>query len=394
MITQTVFPICYICVGFAAPIWYELSYNGTNTVLSFSIHNVDAYLPRPCYDIGKTYTITLDSTFEDVNGNRLKPPYSFLFEPEPYFRVTSSSPLLGDSLSDLEYFDGYYGPFYSDLLTVVFNSKICSTIYPFIHISPPINGSWSTSLDSLAVGFIPTLIFKPGTAYSITVNQGATDLMGHTMPTPYSFSAQSLPFRLSQEPVDPQQPFNYLYDGIDLYFTCPVDTNSIAASISISPSIPITTVNSSRPIFYATNDFTPSTMFQVTISTNLKAADESPLPEPVRFAFATGPFAVSFSSPSGAINYAPAYVDVEFTGRIDTASVASAFSISPPIDGYLSFYSFYSFGGGGGREAFQFAPSTSFQSNTQYTVTISTALHSIGGYHLSEPVSFNFTIAP
>ncbi len=107
-------------------------------VLSFRIMDPLSgyYYPSSLYRIGSTYTVTIDSTVRDINGNRLSPNFALSFTPEPVFRVVLFTPK--DGATDVPPFS------YPSL---VFNSPVGNDLLSKIQISPSISGYWYIYLD-------------------------------------------------------------------------------------------------------------------------------------------------------------------------------------------------------------------------------------------------------
>ena len=81
------------------------------------------------FTIGASYTIGVDSSARDINGNPLIPAFSATFIPEPYFRVMESEPKNGAVNVSTYYY-----------LTLRFNGNVTREILSHITIEPATAG--------------------------------------------------------------------------------------------------------------------------------------------------------------------------------------------------------------------------------------------------------------
>jgi hypothetical protein len=375
------YDVCSECTGFDEPVVYQFGYYG-NGILGFYVERLGSegyYIPAS-YSVGRRYTFTVDTTLLDANGNHLSVPFTFSFTPEPYFRVTTTYPSNDTISSQYESFE------------ISFNSYIDSKIFPSIHISPPFAGSWYIlSTDSTEALFSSTNSFLPSKAFTITVDAGAKNRDGNSLPQSYGFKVYTLPFEITG--ISPANTLNGEYplnSNITISFNFPPDTATIIRSLTATPKTSFALIydNSSQDDIFGTNDFVPNANYTISFATTLHSSDGTSLYTPQSFSFQTQPFEVTSSFPSGTGTERYASIGAYFSGRIDTASFRSALSISPSAAGY--FY-FYNYGSPYGYSMGSFTPLNELAANTTYTVTISTAMKSIGGYHFAQPDTFSFT---
>jgi hypothetical protein len=335
------------------------------------------------YAVGKTYTVTIDTSIEDINGNHLQTPYAFSFTPEPKFRVITSYP--ANNQKNVNITSGAY-------LELIFNSPLQANALSQIKITPALNGKWVYySSDSTTVYFSSIDTLKYNTTYSIKVPAGVNDNYGHQLESDFSSSFTATPFEvLSASPEDgttnisPSTPVQFTLAG-------PVDTSTIQSAFTISPNAPGSfsyySYNPTYLTFTPTNSYTFNTKYTVTLSTALKASDGTPLFAPYTLTFTTMPFEVTYAYPSdGSTNVQPSQsIAIAFSGAMDTSSIRSAFSISPSVAGYFSY---------SGSTEFMFTPTNAFAMGTTYTVTLSTAMKAQDGTHLPSAYSFSFSTSP
>ncbi|HLX12191.1 MAG TPA: Ig-like domain-containing protein, partial [Bacteroidota bacterium] len=307
------------------------------------------------------------STITDVNGNHLA-PYTFSYTPEPYFRITATSPP-NDTLAP------------SDLVRIYFNGEINASFINSLHGIAGPSAHW----------FIPATTgyeadcnesMQANESVVITVDTGATDIYGHALSRPYSFTVYAAPFQVINTPVfgklSSMGGLNMLSQRFGLTFNYPPDTSTIMPAISVSPSTPLLYIGKSDTL-YATNDFLPNTKYTITFSTTLRDSDGATLPTPEMYDFQTSPFLIS--TWGGDENG----ITIFFDGRIDTASFREAFSLSPPVAGTFAFnYSSRN----GEVSAYFNAP---LGRHVTYTFVVSTALKSISGFHLAQADTGSFS---
>ncbi len=350
-------------------------------ILAFSIRDSVNFF-REVYQIGKSYTVTLHPGLEDINGNLTESSYQFSYTPEPYFRVRSINPRNGTS---------NVSP--GQLVYVNFNSIIDATIFPYLHLTPAVEGRWTIdSYDSTYVTFRPAngkLAFNQN--YTVTVDPTAKDRDGNLINAAFSSSFHVQPFRISS--TSPSDGTTNVYPRtteISIYLNGPLDTSTVRSAFSISPSPGGSLgINSYGNIsYYCPNGLNPQTTYIVSLSAAIKSTDGTPLQSPYQFSFTTQPFRVIYTYPDNGQTLVPVQTSIgmNFNAGLDTGSVRGAFSISPPVSGMFTFYYY-------GSDSFNYYPN-SLSANTTYTVTVSTALKTRGGSYLPEPYTFSFKTAP
>lgn len=125
------------------------------------------------------YTITIDSTAEDLDGKKLKNPFTFSFETDKV-RVTSTTPSNGEVFV-----------FKENDLYINFNTYVVkSSVEKAIKITPTTQGyfSYDSYSSSSRIRFDPATSWKPNTKYTITIDTSAVDLYGAHLKEPYEFS--------------------------------------------------------------------------------------------------------------------------------------------------------------------------------------------------------------
>ncbi|HEY9167847.1 MAG TPA: Ig-like domain-containing protein [Candidatus Kryptonia bacterium] len=340
-----------------------------------------SFIPSVAFGFNTKYTVSLSTALKSTNGTHMIAPFSSTFTTMP-FEVTSSYPS-----------DGSTGILSAQSVQVAFSGPIdTNSILHAFSISPSLAGSFSVNGNNNGFTFTPTSALAMGTTYTVTVSTVMKAQDGTSLPSAYTFSFSTTPFQVSY--TNPQDGATNWpqYQGISVDFNGNIDTSSAEMAFSISP--PVTGAISFN-YYYPTAafNFTPSSQFvlgttyKVTISTAMKSQGGSNLPAPYSFSFATIPFTVTSIYPSNG-SYGSGRstnVEVDCNAPIDTSTIRTAFSLSPSVSGRFTYYN------GGTISSFTFFPATSLAANTQYTVTVSTALKSSDGTPLSKSYSSTFT---
>lgn len=351
-----------------------------DNVLAFSIYDSGRYYsPRSLYAIGGSYTVTVDTSVTDINGNHMAHPFSFVFTPEPNFRVTTMNPD-----------DGATGVFAGSSISVTFNSHVDTSIQSYLHVTPSPEGKWRVSeYDSSTVYFLYQGPLPYDSSFTVSVDPLAHDIHGNRTSVPYSATFRTAAFGVSDTYPNQGDGTVPPATSVTLYLNGSADTSSIRAAFSISPSTAGTlSVWSSNFSFVPTLGLAPASAYTITMSTALKASDGTALKSPFTLSFTTSQFGISDNYPNdGDFNVYPGQqIGINFNSFIDSTSALSSFSIYPPVNGTLTSSSGRPFGGGW----MTFNHSSFFASNTTYTVTISTAVMDLRGNHLPSPFTFSF----
>ncbi|MDE3058544.1 MAG: Ig-like domain-containing protein [Bacteroidota bacterium] len=131
----------------------------------------------PYFKVGQTYTISVSASASDMFGNTLDQPDSFSFTPEPYFRITDTTPLDNDTAV-------------SPLATIAvrFNAMIDTlSVRNAFSVSPAI-ATGSSYFSSWGLYWSPSPKFASETQYTVNISTQAKDRDGHQLHAPFSFS--------------------------------------------------------------------------------------------------------------------------------------------------------------------------------------------------------------
>ncbi len=262
------------------------------------VRNILIYTVQDKYLAGRTYTLTIDTTLADVHGNRLSKPYSISFVPEPSFRVYNVSPT-GNTVEA----DSYYPSDYSSKISVMFNSKLDSSILNKFTITPPVPGNWSLSNnyynDSTMVIFNQLIPFTYNTKYTVSVSGTSTDANDLMIKSPYQFSFTTVPFSVQLNSYSIGQGpggFNVM-NNLGFQFNGPVDTSTVRSAIVVTPSIAYTlSFYTNRSIYqysgvrvnFNEQQFLPNTTYTITVKPNVKSMMGDGMKDQYTYSYTTG----------------------------------------------------------------------------------------------------------
>jgi len=359
-------PVCSSCAGFIEPVSVEPFLVAGGSVVGFYLYDYDPneqYAIQTIYEVGKTYTVVIDTSLMDINGNHLARPYYLRYTPEPYFRITSTSPADGATIV----------PTKTTNIQIYFNSKVDTSILSHIHPS----SGFITHSSAGGYDAIYTLgNYLPGQTITLTIDQGAKDVSGNALRSASQMTVHTGAFALTS--VDTAEYALDLDQGLDFYFSYPLDTSTVFSSILVSPPTELAHYRLyPNNYVYASplNDWIPNSSYTITIKTSLLATNGVGLDRQYAVHFITEPFEADYAEYE---NYSSS-IEILCTGRIDSTSMQAAFSISPNVPGRTTFSpssDFYP-----SYDRFWFVPDTALTSGMTYRITVSTALKSIGGYH-------------
>ncbi|MBI1803827.1 MAG: Ig-like domain-containing protein [Ignavibacteria bacterium] len=341
---------------------------------------------RTPWKIGQMYTLRIDSMARDINGNLLDAPFIMTFKPEPYFRVTSISPPNGATRSSL-----------SGSMYLYFNSTVDTSILSFIHVEPPLLGSWNYEPrfpypDSTMLSFFYSNAGVDST-YTITVDAGGHDKFGNRLVGSFSSSFTTQSFALvGSSPLNGSNNVQ-LNTNISVGCSIPIDTGSVRNAFTVNPSLTGTfsLQDGSRGFsFKPTDGLIANTEYAVTIAQSLRSKSGDTLTSPYTFSFRTGPFQVLQTFPrDGSTISQPSFlrsIGITCNAFVDTGTIRSAFSIVPPVDGSIVAVD--------GASGFDFVPTAALSPEMTYTITLSTSLRSKRGDTLTSPYTFSFRTGP
>lgn len=236
--------------------------------------------------------------------------------------------------------------------------------------------------------------------YTVTMSTAAHDTSGNHLRFPLEFSFRTVQsyvtiYGIQTYPVHGDVNVDPLYTpSIRVTFPRRMDTASTEAATTVTP--PMNTVflwpEGNVMLIHAGGPLLADTTMTVEVAGSALDRDGVPLGEDFNFSFRTAPFQVRSTSPANA----QVFVDrshamqINFNSYVILSTVPGAFSITPNITG--------TFRHGGTTysvpEQIVFTPSTLYQPNTKYTVTISTGVQDLHGVNMKTPHTFSFVTRP
>ena len=236
--------------------------------------------------------------------------------------------------------------------------------------------------------------------YTVTMSTAAHDSSGNHLRFPLQFRFSTVQsyvtiYGIQTNPVHGDIDVDPLYTtGIRLTFPRRMDPASTQAATSVSP--PMNTVylwpEDNVMFIYTGGPLLADTNVQVDVAGSAQDWDGIPMGEDYDFSFHTAPFGVRSTSPGNAQVFVEPSREIAlyFNSYVQLSTVSGAFSISPPIGGTFQY-------GGSTREIPEqivFTPSTSYQLNTKYTVTLATGIRDLHGSNMKSAYTFSFVTRP
>ncbi len=339
-------------------------------------------------------TAPITGGIKDLSGNPLDGEFSGSFPSGDTipggdfvctFRIDTTPPtVLGTSPAD-----GAPDASIRDPITVTFSETMDDSVPASVFtISPSVAGTLSWAVGMLV--FTPDDDLPGDTFYTVTISTDAADLVGHNLASPYQFTFTTHedvpPTVLSTDPADSAN--DVLIDAsVGVTVSEPMDQTATEAAFSISPPVAGSFSWAGDTLtFDPASDLPHETDYTVTVDTGATDVFGNPLAAPYSFTFRVpdviAPYVLS-TSPTDAATDVPlsASVTVTFSEDMDPAATAAAFSIEPAVSGTPSV----------SGAVLTLDPSGGLESDTEYTVTITTGATDLVGLGLAADYTFTFT---
>ncbi len=184
--------------------------------------------------------------------------------------------------------------------------------------------------------------------------------------------------------------------GISVTFPRRMNPITTEAATVITPSMNKTILWPDENVMtiYTGGPYLSDTTITVSILGSATDKDGIALGETFTFWFRTAPLQITSTYPANAQLYVATsqYITLTFNSYVDRNSVQSAFSISPGVSGTLV----YGSGSSYSTEPSQvtFIPSSAFQPNTKYTVTLAPSIRDLYGVPMKAGCTFSFMTRP
>jgi hypothetical protein len=349
---------------------------GYGDVFSFAVYDSGAGSTKLFFAIGRTYTVTLDTTLIDINGNRLGGNDRFSFVAEPGFRILSVQPPANAS-----------GVSTNPAIAVLFNGPVDTSIIHSLSLIPAAGGYWELQYNRYSVDYHLPSLLPVNTAYHIAVLQQASDTLGHQLTGPFSSSFVTAGFG-----VESTSPRNGDYvapnSTASVTFAAAVDPATVPPGFSIQPAVTgiFRFSPENRFTFEPTGGFAGGRSYVVTLSTGIQSSTGDSLNSPYVFSFFVEPFGIWDVTPgSGESNVSRSRtLSVLFNGVVDPTSTASPIVAIPDIPGTIRWE----------RSSFELIPGDSLFPNQEYLITVSRTIRSAAGDTLGGAYAYTFSTGP
>ena len=343
--------------------------------------------------VAHAYTLRIDSSAKDVNGNHLTPSFKVTFTPEPVLRVKGTSPASGAKGVNTSAFQ------------LQFNAVVDTSMLSRVRFSPAVAGEWSFNTvngvpdSSIATFYANSGNFPVGQTFTVSIGSHAFDKSGDSLVGGFTSSFSTAPFSVTNtNPSNGSTNLSPTSTQMYVYFNDGLDTSTVRRAFSISPHVVGQMSYSSDYdfiYFYPTVPLLQDTLYTVTIDTSIRSESGARILQPYNFSFRTGsggsgyvglPFEVQYTNPfSYDTNvYLTSEIYISFNTSLDTSTFRSGFSIAPPIAGLIAFTS----------NGATFSPIRPYAAGATYTVTLAPSVGALAGGNLGTPYSFSFTTEP
>ncbi|MCG2827408.1 MAG: Ig-like domain-containing protein [Thermoplasmatales archaeon] len=263
-------------------------------------------------------------------------------------------------------------------------------------------GVFTWILADTSFSFNPNSDMAYSTTYTITIGTGAQDKTGNNMASPYSWSftteaeADTTPPTVTAHVPLVDAPNVLVGANIEVTFSEPMDIASVEGAFSSTPGLGLGTFTwgllEKTFTLNPGSDMTYSTTYTITIGTGAQDKAGNNMVSPYSWSFTTEaepdttPPTVTGHLPlDGATNVLViTNIEVTFSEPMNTASVESAFSSSPPLGSGTFTWGLLS-------RTFTFNPASDMSYSTTYTVTIGTGAQDQAGNNMVSPYSWSFT---
>jgi len=240
------------------------------------------------------------------------------------------------------------------------------------------------------------------TTYHVTLATSAKDTAGNSLRFPLNFSFSTIQSASTQNSIltDPEHgdvDVDLMYlNGIKVTFPRNMDFESTEQAISIIPDVDRIFIwpDYNELTIYTGGPFWADTDYKITIDETAMDRDGIELGEPFSFEFNTASVAISSTTPRNGqlfVDYSNAPITMRFNTYMLRSSVQSAFTITPDIPGTFKYGTQYSTND---KTQITFFPSSPYQKNTKYTVTIASEAKDLYETPLGEEYEFSFITMP
>jgi len=258
------------------------------------MYRTDNYI----YRATKEYSVSVDTTIEDIHGYRLQKPYIFSYIPEPNFRPYRCYPL-----ENPEDPNELLNPLSSGQISLYFNSEITSEIFNKISITPDLIGSWRIDDQSETLKYMRAFYYidddlSHDEMYTLLISSDAEDKYGNALGKSYEFKIKTQSFVGYWSGAS----YHTGPNGFEVCYRASFTSNGYLDTLTVSPSLSINpnltnTITLSKDSYNRCNNFQvklvesemiANTNYIIEIDTTLKTIDGVNLSKSCKFSFTTG----------------------------------------------------------------------------------------------------------
>jgi len=240
------------------------------------------------------------------------------------------------------------------------------------------------------------------TTYTVTLATAAKDTGDNHLEFPVTFSFSTIQSALSLNSIMTRPEHGDIYvnplDNASIYLTFPkrMDQSSVENALTITPAMEAIFLwtDGNKLRIYSGGPLQTETLYEISVAETALDLDGVPLGEPFNFSFETAPIEITNTYPQNgeifvSCNTSNNEITIYFNTYMTLSSMRNAFTINPTIAGTIkrgTRYSDYD----EPKNAITFIPSSSYQVNTKYTITIQTSALDLHGNNLKEAYTFCF----
>jgi fibronectin type 3 domain-containing protein len=275
-------------------------------------------------------------------------------------------------------------------ITVTFSKSmnVASVESSFI-ISPEVDGIFEWSEQNKTFVYTPSTILTYSTFYTLGIGTGAKDLHGYSLLSLFEWNFTTIddlirPTVISHSPTGTDVPIT---TKIRITFSEAMTHETVEAVFEITPYTTGTMTWESNILTFTPSEYLLyNTTYQVNLGGGAEDLAGNSLSAAYTWNFTTEaqeasiPKVIAYS-PQGNNVPIDADVTVEFIKPMNQSATKNAFSITPAIEGILTWY----------ENALIFTHTTKLDYKTTYNVTISTSAEDLWGNHLPADFSWEFT---
>ncbi len=351
--------------------------------------NTLVFIPTENFKISDQYTVTIDTTAENVFGKKLESAYMVQFIVQGAPEVTFAAPqgiTVGKEAKIVVMFNQPMVGL-TDL-----DSQKADNIKLELNPATPGKVQW---IDTSSFSFVPDAALLLGSTYTVAVQKGTTSLDGGQTEKDYQFTFKTIPPRIvTFEPAN-----GYELAGtttpLRVSFNQPIDLASLAQNVEITPSTKMTYVydekDSNNVWFKPEVGLKFTTEYKITLKKGVKGASGSAtLEEDTVWAFKTvGIPTLQSTVPEKNSTNAEVYsVQLIFSNPMDRKSFNGKVNITPKVENFAV-----------AESAWEDTETSvtvvgDLLYSTKYTVTVQPGVKDLYGQELKESVGFSFTTKP